>query len=388
MKYRKLFTKAEAYCVQQGIANIDKMEMLKAIRCNDVRRVQKKLQKGYEVNKPIHEYNKKRELVQTIPLCVAAARGHREIVEMLLSYGANIHACNLDWSSPLHMATFHGHVNIVRFLLQRNVNLNNSDQHGNTVLHLAATRNNFEAAVLFLDYNIDANIRNNTGQTALDIARLMNHHHIVETILEKLQIDTSLHEAANELLIRKQADNTSQQATSSDSSQKEKLQRQLHELEINEINATLKQKEFAYMKLSDDLENLDTEAVKLRTKITQLEGRLKDVNLKKLTKESEKKKLAQEMEKLKQKQTTHYRHSTIDNVKDYECPICFEIPLPPRKVYQCNNGHVYCSECKEKPGMSLCPQCRVPLNQKSAIRNIVYEEILAKRVQTSRGSLT
>lgn len=359
-------------------------EILKAIRSNDIRKVQKKLVKGYNINRPVQEYNKLNNLVQTIPLCLAAARGHREIVELLLSYGANIHACNLDWSSPLHMATFHGHINVVRLLLQRNVNLNNSDQHGNTVLHLAATRNNFEGAVLFLEHNIDAQVRNNNGKSALDIARSMKHQHIVEVISEKLEINNTIlnDSTANTSMFMRADEGTP------DILRKEKLQRQLHELEINELNSTLKQKEELYLKVTDDIDKLDSESVKIKTKLTQLEGKLKETNLKKLAKESERKKLGKEIEKLEQSRA-QYRNSTIiDSIKDYECPICFEIPLPPRKVYQCTNGHVYCGECKEKPGMSVCPQCRVPLNQKSAIRNIVYEEMLAKRVQIGGSSLT
>ena len=30
------------------------------------------------------------------------------------------------------------------------------------------------------------------------------------------------------------------------------------------------------------------------------------------------------------------------------CPICFEIPLPPKKIYQCSQGHTICDECLNK----------------------------------------
>ena len=166
----------------------ESMEMLKAIRSNDVRKVSKKLLKGFDVNKQITEPATtigSKKNVATIPVCLAATHGLREIVELLLSYGANIHSANHDWSTPLHMSIFHGHMEVVRCLLQRNVNLNFTDQQGNTVLHIATMKNNFEGVVLFLEHGIDFEIRNHKGETAVEIARALNHEHIVNLIEEK-----------------------------------------------------------------------------------------------------------------------------------------------------------------------------------------------------------
>ena len=55
----------------------------------------------------------------------------------------------------------------------------------------------------------------------------------------------------------------------------------------------------------------------------------------------------------------------IEKESDFECPVCLEMPLPPRLVYQCMEGHIYCSSCKEKNHMDVCPQCRLPIKNLS-----------------------
>ena len=43
----------------------------------------------------------------------------------------------------------------------------------------------------------------------------------------------------------------------------------------------------------------------------------------------------------------------------FECPVCFEIVLPP--IMQCQVGHLVCSSCR--PKLSCCPTCRGTLGK-------------------------
>lgn len=43
----------------------------------------------------------------------------------------------------------------------------------------------------------------------------------------------------------------------------------------------------------------------------------------------------------------------------FECPVCFEIVLPP--IMQCQVGHLVCSSCR--PKLSCCPTCRGTLGE-------------------------
>lgn len=47
----------------------------------------------------------------------------------------------------------------------------------------------------------------------------------------------------------------------------------------------------------------------------------------------------------------------------FECPVCFEIVLPP--IMQCQVGHLVCANCR--PKLSCCPTCRGPLGMKNIL---------------------
>ena len=36
-----------------------------------------------------------------------------------------------------------------------------------------------------------------------------------------------------------------------------------------------------------------------------------------------------------------------------ECPVCMEEMKPPKKIFQCSNGHVICELCKNNPEVKL-----------------------------------
>ena len=42
----------------------------------------------------------------------------------------------------------------------------------------------------------------------------------------------------------------------------------------------------------------------------------------------------------------------------FECPICYEMMAPPKKIYQCLEGHLVCSECKPKIPNNNCATCQ------------------------------
>ena len=58
-----------------------------------------------------------------------------------------------------------------------------------------------------------------------------------------------------------------------------------------------------------------------------------------------------------------------------ECPVCLELAWPPRKIYQCREGHIVCDQCKANPALKLCPMCRIPLASNLTSRNRQLEEL-------------
>jgi len=43
------------------------------------------------------------------------------------------------------------------------------------------------------------------------------------------------------------------------------------------------------------------------------------------------------------------------------CPICWEAMSPPRRIFQCSNGHLVCEVCRSQPQVRGCPTCRQPI---------------------------
>jgi len=41
-----------------------------------------------------------------------------------------------------------------------------------------------------------------------------------------------------------------------------------------------------------------------------------------------------------------------------ECPVCYEPFSPPRRIFQCTNGHLICENCQNKPQLKVCPTCK------------------------------
>lgn len=52
---------------------------------------------------------------------------------------------------------------------------------------------------------------------------------------------------------------------------------------------------------------------------------------------------------------------------ELECPVCMEGMRPPRRIWQCSDGHAVCEFCRKKPQVNCCPTCRKYLVGRSTI---------------------
>merc|ERR1711936_156732 len=52
---------------------------------------------------------------------------------------------------------------------------------------------------------------------------------------------------------------------------------------------------------------------------------------------------------------------------ELECPVCMEEMRPPKRIWQCSDGHPLCENCRKKPEMNNCPTCRKYLVGRSTI---------------------
>ena len=54
----------------------------------------------------------------------------------------------------------------------------------------------------------------------------------------------------------------------------------------------------------------------------------------------------------------HQQCSHKKNPPCPECPVCYEPFSPPRRIFQCTNGHLICEQCQAKPQLKVCPSCK------------------------------
>ena len=67
-------------------------------------------------------------------MCKAAAKGDLAAIRMLVGKGASVNACDYDSRSALHLAAAEGHVDVVQFLLSNNAVVRARDRWGGTPL--------------------------------------------------------------------------------------------------------------------------------------------------------------------------------------------------------------------------------------------------------------
>lgn len=86
-----------------------------------------------------------------------------QIAELLLLYGADANAGDINGRTPLHACASNGHVSCVELLLKHNVNVNAQDLRGNSPLHMAAKWADADVVKALLRSGADTRLKNASG---------------------------------------------------------------------------------------------------------------------------------------------------------------------------------------------------------------------------------
>lgn len=101
----------------------------------------------------------------------AAQRGSKEGVHSALNDHADINTPDVATGrTALHIAAVNGHKELVAMMISMGANVNPQDAKGDTPLHLAAAMNHEKTVKALLAASPDRSIRNNQGKTAADVA--------------------------------------------------------------------------------------------------------------------------------------------------------------------------------------------------------------------------
>jgi|WetSurMetagenome_2_1015567.scaffolds.fasta_scaffold32982_3 ankyrin repeat protein len=119
------------------------------------------------------------------PLHLAAASGHKDIVELLLAHGADVNAIDGDdgWT-PLHWAANGGHKDAAELLLANKADINAKDGYGRTPLYYAAGNKRINKGEVRWDDNIDSPVAID-GNTTMHLAELKSRKDAVAELLRQ-----------------------------------------------------------------------------------------------------------------------------------------------------------------------------------------------------------
>ncbi|MEM7126982.1 MAG: ankyrin repeat domain-containing protein [Chloroflexota bacterium] len=118
------------------------------------------------------------------PLGLAAFFGHKPIVELLLSLGAEVNSAseNSQQVMPLHSAVAHQHLEIAVLLLDAGADVNAKQRDDFTPLMGAAHNGQLEMVKLLLSYGANPAVKKPDGQSAYAIALEAGHPAVAQLL--------------------------------------------------------------------------------------------------------------------------------------------------------------------------------------------------------------
>ena len=117
----------------------------------------------------------------------AVSAGQLDLVQIFISRGINVEKSDNDKTTPLHLAVRNQNFNVANTLIEKCVNISQKDGNGNTALHLAVENENDEIVELLLKYDINTECKNLDGNTALHLAVQRNNEVVVRILGELVQ---------------------------------------------------------------------------------------------------------------------------------------------------------------------------------------------------------
>ncbi|XP_065907327.1 probable serine/threonine-protein kinase DDB_G0271682 [Dysidea avara] len=85
-----------------------------------------------------------------------------------------------------------GHLEVVNTLLSSGANILATDTYGNTPLHYAANYNHYDVCLVLLQHGASVEMKNKDNKTLLDIAKTNGHHKVVQLLESYPQKETSV----------------------------------------------------------------------------------------------------------------------------------------------------------------------------------------------------
>lgn len=120
---------------------------------------------------------------------VAAHQGFVDIVQLLISKGANVNVVDKEGDSALHYAAFGNQPETMRILLVNGADKNFLNSSHCTALHICAHKKTPHCVRELLNHNVDVNIQDSYGDTALHDAIGKENSEVVDILCSAPNLD-------------------------------------------------------------------------------------------------------------------------------------------------------------------------------------------------------
>ncbi|XP_037306293.2 ankyrin repeat domain-containing protein 27 isoform X2 [Pungitius pungitius] len=121
------------------------------------------------------------------PLHAAAICGQAQLIDLLVSKGAQVNATDYHALTPLHLACQRGYQGVTLLLLHYKADTDAQDNSGNTPLHLACMHGHEDCVKALVYYNVQTcclDLQNDKGDAALHMASRWGYEGIIQVLLE------------------------------------------------------------------------------------------------------------------------------------------------------------------------------------------------------------
>ncbi len=111
--------------------------------------------------------------------------GHRKIIELLVSKGANVNARAASGATPLFFAILRDQKDDAQFLIEKGADVNIPDAYGDTDLDCALRLQYGSLIQLLLDHGADVNAQDQSMHRPLSYAMGMDDHHWADVLRKR-----------------------------------------------------------------------------------------------------------------------------------------------------------------------------------------------------------
>ena len=124
------------------------------------------------------------DFVQATALIIAASKGHKEVVELLLGDAAYINKTS-KWGSALVEASENGHKEVVELLIKKGADMERKNENDETALFRAAYNGHKDVVELLIDNGALLETKNNAEETALLASVWNGHKDVAELLIDR-----------------------------------------------------------------------------------------------------------------------------------------------------------------------------------------------------------